>query len=145
MKSTTIYSKAVLIFLTLICLLNLPTVSGAQTSTTKKKSSQKVEINMDGNKVSLKMDDNVFDLDMVFDFDATEVIAAISEELGAPRKAGKFKLWKGDGYDIKVKNGNLDVFFNRNQVSKTYIRQMENIFADLFSDLELDIDISRYN
>ncbi len=88
------------------------------------------------------MDDDVFDLDMVFDFDASDVIIAMTSELGSPMNAGRFSIWKGDGYDIKIKDGNLDVYINRNQVSMSTTKHLENILADLFENLDLDIEIS---
>ena len=97
---------------------------------------------MNGNKLRLKMDDDVFDLDMVFDFDATEVIAAITDELGSPMSAGSFRAWEGNGYDIKVKDNNLDVYINRNRISNSTLSNMRSIFEELFKDLELDIDIN---
>ena len=120
MRSTKTISNAIA---TLLCIFACTTFIAAQSPTpptppstskskrkttttstsTDSKSSQKVDINMNGNKLSLDMDDDVFDLDMVFDFDATDVIVAISEELGSPMKAGIFRAWKGTGYDIKSK------------------------------------------
>jgi len=116
--------------------------SKSSTTTSSQKSSQKVDINMNGNKLRLEMDDDVFDLDMAFDFDATDVIAAIADELGSPMEAGRYRAWEGNGYDIKIKNDNLDVFINRNRVSEHTLRQMENIIKELFKDLELDIEIN---
>ena len=88
------------------------------------------------------MDDDVFDLDMVFDFDATDVIAAITDELGSPNNSGRFRTWEGNGYDIKVKDDNLDVFINRHKVSQSTLSHMEDILKAFFKDLELDIDIN---
>jgi hypothetical protein len=154
-KTSKTISKAIATFL---CTFAFVTIASTQTpptppatdksktkstiATSSKRSSQKVDINMNGNKIRLEMDDDVFDLDMVFDFDATDVIAAITDELGSPNNSGRFRTWEGNGYDNKVKDDNLDVFINRHKVSQSTLSHMEDILKAFFKDLELDIDIN---
>ncbi|MBT8218789.1 MAG: hypothetical protein KJP00_03140 [Bacteroidia bacterium] len=101
-----------------------------------------ISLSLNGNKIDLTSNDDVFDLNLeVPKMNTDKIVDSITKEIGKGKTTmNGYKVWREDNYQFKVKDGSLYVFLDKKQMTKSEYDQLENIVESIFNDVDIDID-----
>lgn len=115
-------------------------------STTTNSCKTRININMNGNqKLKLRSDDHGFDMDLNFKkVKTSDIRRLLTKYLGTPTNSFRStEEWTGQNksYRVRLKKGNLDVSFDKDELPSLELEKMMTFTKDVFETLGLEVNL----